>query len=136
MSDRGPFGRFQVDIEAAARTLGVSIQFLPANNEDEIDIAFAKLGQLRADALLVGPGPFLDSRREKLVALAAKVAIPTAYENEMASGCSKVHMPQNDPYQVSGDEVQRFVAILSYSRRTTVRSGKLDVDILRPIEIR
>ncbi len=105
VSDRGPFGRFQVDIEAAARTLGVSIQFLPANNEDEIDIAFTKLGELRADALLVGPGPFLDSRREKLVALAAKVAIPTAYETRasaVAGGLMSYGASVQDGYRQAG----------------------------------
>ncbi len=34
----------------------------------------------RVDALLVGPGPFLDSQRDLLVSLAAKMATPAAYE--------------------------------------------------------
>jgi putative tryptophan/tyrosine transport system substrate-binding protein len=79
-SDFGPTGRFQADIETAATTLRQPIQFLPANNASEIDNAFATLAQAHADALLVGPGPFLDSRREQLIALAAKIAIPAAYE--------------------------------------------------------
>jgi len=72
--------RFQADVEAAARVLGLSIPRLLANNEREIDDAFNRLTQARADALLVGPGPFLDSRRDLLVALAAKIAIPAGYE--------------------------------------------------------
>ena len=79
-SDFGPSGRFRSDVEAAAGALGVPIEFLQANDEREIDRAFGKLAQTRADALLVGPGPFLDSRRDHLVALAAKIAIPAAYE--------------------------------------------------------
>src|SRR5947209_5065447 len=79
-SDFGPSGRFRSDVEAAARTLRLSIEFLQANNEPEIDHAFNSLAQTRPDALLVGPGPFLDSRRNLLVALAAKIAIPAAYE--------------------------------------------------------
>jgi putative tryptophan/tyrosine transport system substrate-binding protein len=78
--DFGPSGRFRSDIEAAARALRLSIDFLQANNEREIDEAFNTLAQTRADALLVGPGPFLDSRRDLLVSLAAKIAIPAAYE--------------------------------------------------------
>lgn len=69
--------RFQADVEAAAHAMALSIQVLQANNESEIDDAFSTL---RADALLVGPGPFYDSRRDKLVALAAKAAVPAAYE--------------------------------------------------------
>jgi putative ABC transport system substrate-binding protein len=78
--DFGPTGRFQAEIETAAAALGQSIRFLPASNPSEIDNAFAALAQAHADALLVGPGPFLDSRREQLVALTAKFAIPAAYE--------------------------------------------------------
>jgi putative ABC transport system substrate-binding protein len=70
--------RFQADVEAAARAIAIPIQILQANNESEIDEAF---NSLRADALLVGPGPFYDSRRDKLVALAARVAVPAAYES-------------------------------------------------------
>jgi ABC-type uncharacterized transport system substrate-binding protein len=57
-SDFGPSGRFPSDVEAAARALRLSIEFLQANNEREIDEAFNTLAQTRADALLVGPGPF------------------------------------------------------------------------------
>ena len=41
------------------RALKLSIEFLQANNEREIDEAFSTLAQTHADALLVGPGPFL-----------------------------------------------------------------------------
>ena len=67
-SDFPVSARFQADAEAAARVIGVAIQFLQANDEAEIDGAFKSLAQTRVDALLVGPGPFLDSRRDRLVA--------------------------------------------------------------------
>jgi len=70
--------RFRADVEAAAYAMSLPIQFLQANNESEVDDAF---NSLRADALLVGPGPFYDSRRDKLVALAAKNRVPAAYES-------------------------------------------------------
>ncbi len=57
-SDFGHSGQFKIDIESAASALCLPIQFLPANTEAEIDAAFAKLAQARADALLVGPGHF------------------------------------------------------------------------------
>jgi putative ABC transport system substrate-binding protein len=73
--------RFQADVETAAQALGMPVQILKANNESEIDDAFNSLAQNQAGALLVGPGPFFDSRRDKLVALAAKFAIPAGYES-------------------------------------------------------
>jgi putative ABC transport system substrate-binding protein len=104
-SDFGPSSRFQADIEAAARVLGVTVQFLPANNETEIDAAFARLAQLRAGALLVGPGPFLDSRRDKLIALVAKIAIPAAYETRasaVAGGLMSYGASVQDGYRQAG----------------------------------
>jgi len=53
---------------------------LHANTDTEIDAAFATLARSSADALLVGPGPFLDSRRKLLVGRAMQIRIPAAYE--------------------------------------------------------
>ena len=73
--------RFQADVEIAARAMGLPIQVLQANSDGEIEDVFKGLAQNRADALLVGPGPFYDSVRDKLVAFAAKIAIPAAFES-------------------------------------------------------
>lgn len=51
-----------------------------ASNEDEIDAAFAMLDSIKADALLVGADPVFFSNRKKIVALAARHAVPTIYE--------------------------------------------------------
>ena len=51
-----------------------------ASTESEIDAAFAALVQQSSDALLVFPDPFFDSRREQIVALAARHAVPAIYE--------------------------------------------------------
>ena len=63
----------------AARTKGVQLSILKAATENEIDTAFATLAQLRAGALLVTPDPFLSSRREQVVALASRYAVPAIY---------------------------------------------------------
>src|SRR5262249_22769672 len=52
----------------------------PASNESEIDRAFARFEQRRPDALLVASDPFLDSRRDQIVALAARYGVPAMYE--------------------------------------------------------
>jgi putative tryptophan/tyrosine transport system substrate-binding protein len=104
-SDFAPSGRFRADIESAARALKLPTEFLPANNESEIDAAFTALAQARAGALLVGPGPFLDSRREQLVALAAKNAIPAAYETRataLAGGLMSYGASVEEGYRQGG----------------------------------
>jgi len=104
-SDFGPSGRFRSDIESAARPLGVAVRFVPASNDQEIEEAFANLKQVTADALLVGPGPFLDSRRESLVALAAKISIAAAFETRasaVAGGFTSYGANVGDGYRQAG----------------------------------
>ena len=111
-SDFGPSGHFQSDVEAAARALRLSIEFLQANNEREIDEAFNTLAQTRADALLIGPGPFLDSRRDLLVSLAAKIAIPAAYETRSTAavgGLMSYGADVGDGYRRAGRYVGRIL---------------------------
>ena len=67
------------DVQEAARAKGLQLPVLKASRESEIDTAFASLVRLRAGALVVGADPFLSSRRERLVALASRHAVPAIY---------------------------------------------------------
>jgi putative ABC transport system substrate-binding protein len=67
-------------VQEAARALRQEIHILNASSEGEIDAAFATLVQRGAGALSVGADPFFANRREQLVALAARHAIPAIYE--------------------------------------------------------
>jgi putative tryptophan/tyrosine transport system substrate-binding protein len=68
------------DVQEAARAKGVLLHTLKASTESEIDAAFASLVQRQAGALVVSADPFFNSRREQLVALAARYAVPAVYE--------------------------------------------------------
>jgi len=67
------------EVQEAARTKGLQLHVLKASSESEIDTAFASLVRLHADALVVGANPFLTSRREQIVALASRRAVPSSY---------------------------------------------------------
>jgi len=67
-------------VQEAARTKRLELHILKASARDEFETAFASLAQLHAGALLVGNDPFFFNRRDQLVALAARYAVPAMYE--------------------------------------------------------
>jgi putative ABC transport system substrate-binding protein len=67
------------DVQAAATAIGQQLRFFNASSEGDLDTAFAALVHQRADALLVGNDAFFNSRREQIVTLAARHAVPAIY---------------------------------------------------------
>ena len=81
VNPKSPDSETQVrDVQAAAHAIRQQIVVLNASSEHDIETAFAALVQNRAGALLVGSDPFLTDRRDQLVALAARHAIPAIYQ--------------------------------------------------------
>ena len=71
--------RITRDVQDAARSKGLQLPILKASTEGEIDAAFATLLQLHADGLVVSSETFFTRRREELVGLAARHAVPAIY---------------------------------------------------------
>ena len=67
-------------MQEAARLLGFQLHVLRARTEQDIDTAFAAIIQLRAHALLVASDAFFNSRRQQLVGLAARYAVPAIFD--------------------------------------------------------
>jgi putative tryptophan/tyrosine transport system substrate-binding protein len=67
------------EAEAAANALGRRLEVLTASTERDLEAAFATMVKRQAGALAVMPDPLFLIRREQLVALAARYAVPTIY---------------------------------------------------------
>jgi ABC-type uncharacterized transport system substrate-binding protein len=74
-----PTQSFVSDLQAAALFIGKQIEVLEAPTGRDIDRAFASLAQKPVDALVVGPGPWLDNRRVQVVTLATYHRVPAIY---------------------------------------------------------
>src|ERR1700682_1764295 len=71
---------YVADAQEAARSAGLELMILRAGADQEIDAAFETIARQRVPALAIGADPFFDTRRTKLVALAAQYAVPTMYQ--------------------------------------------------------
>ena len=74
----GPFTR---SLEAAAGTLGLKLHMLRASTERDLDVTFATVRELRADALVIGPATFFTVRSERLAALTVRHAVPAIFQH-------------------------------------------------------
>jgi ABC-type uncharacterized transport system substrate-binding protein len=100
------------DAQAAARALGVKLTVLSAVTENDFDQVFASLAEQRADALLVSADPLFASRREQLVALAARHAVPALYEIREfveAGGLMSYGTVLGDGYYKGGNYIARIL---------------------------
>ena len=100
------------DIEEAARTVGQRLVILNGGTDEEIDASFANLAQQKVGALLVGSDPFFDPRRERLIALSARYAVPAIYqfrEFVLAGGLMSYGASITDMYRQVGVYVGRVL---------------------------
>ena len=70
--------------QAAARASGAQLLVARAGSEVEIDTAFATLVKAKPDALLIGTDALFGTRHKQFIALAARHALPSVYEQRSA----------------------------------------------------
>jgi putative ABC transport system substrate-binding protein len=93
------------DLQAAARSAGQEIDVLKASTIRDIDAAFARLAQMRPDALLIVTDAFFFTRAQQFVVLAARYAIPTLFsrrEFAAAGGLMSYGTNADEYYRVAG----------------------------------
>jgi putative tryptophan/tyrosine transport system substrate-binding protein len=93
------------DVQAAAQGIGQQVIILDVSSDRDLDAAFATAVQRGAGALLVGSGAFLNSRRDRIIALATQNALPAIYsqrEPAAAGGLMSYGTSQTDAYRQAG----------------------------------
>src|SRR6516162_8337595 len=92
--------------------LGIRIPVVNASTEHDLDECFASLGKIGADALIVPAEPFFDSQRDRIVALAARYAVPmiAGLREYVAAGGLMSYGPSiSDSYRRAGIYVGRVL---------------------------
>jgi putative ABC transport system substrate-binding protein len=93
------------DVQTAALALGQQLLVLDVSSARDIETAFATIVQRGAGALITGTGAFMNSHRERLVALAARHALPASYafrESVVAGGLMSYGNSITDAYRQVG----------------------------------
>ena len=113
------------EVQAAARTLGREIRIVNASTESEMDAAFAALVEMRVGALAVTGGPFFLNRRDRLLALTARHALPAIYENREFTRAGGLMS-----YGTSVPDVYRQIGV--YTGRILKGDKPADLPFLQP----
>ena len=101
-----------VEVEAAVRKFGQQLVILKAGRDTEIDSAIAGLAERKVGALLVSADPLFLSRRDQLVALITRHAIPSIYEWRQfaeAGGLMSYGVDLVDAYRQAGVYVGKIL---------------------------
>lgn len=100
------------ELADAAQALGQRIEVLNATDERELDASLAALTRVRPAALLVSSDPFFDTRRERIIATAARLRIPAIYQFREAvvdGGLMSYGINLVETYRQFGDYVGRIL---------------------------
>jgi putative ABC transport system substrate-binding protein len=120
------------DVETAARAMGLQIQVLNADTSREIDAAFEILGREQPDALIVGPGPFFNSRRVQMAQLAARYAVPAIHTTRLeaeAGGLMSYGPSLTDAYRQAAAYTGRILKGAKPEDLPVVQSSKFELVI-------
>jgi putative ABC transport system substrate-binding protein len=93
------------DIEEAARAIGQRIVFANASADAELDAAFESLTSAGIGALMVTADPYLDTRRDRIIAFAARQRLPAIYQFRqfaLAGGVLSYGLSFTDVYRQVG----------------------------------
>ena len=120
------------EMQVAARSLRLQTHILHASSDQEIDTAFAKLVELKIDALLVVPDPSFQSRRDQFVQLAARYAMPTIYysrEYVAAGGLLSYGASFTGMFRQAGNYVGRILGGAKPADLPVVQPAKFELAI-------
>jgi len=103
--------RFIRELQSAAHEKRLQLDIMRASTESEIDPVFASFGQLSAGALVVSPSTLFISRREQIVGLASRYAVPAIYTGR--------------PWATAGGLISYGPSVTNALRQLGIYAGKI-----------
>jgi putative ABC transport system substrate-binding protein len=116
------------DVEEAARVLRLQIYSINASTDSQLEAGFVALVERPADAIFVSADPFLSSRQEQIIALAARHKVPAIYDLRLATEAGGLVSYGSDSL-----DTQRWAGV--YAGRILKGEKPADLPILQPTKI-
>jgi putative tryptophan/tyrosine transport system substrate-binding protein len=113
------------EVQEVARVLGVELCVLTARADADFEPAFATLTQGGVKALIINRDGFFNSRRDQMIALAARYRVPAIYESRehaAAGGLMSYGTSYADTYRQAG----------IYAGRILKGARPADLPVLQP----
>jgi putative ABC transport system substrate-binding protein len=106
-------GKQYVDaLQPTARALGMDLHIVQARTERDLDAAFQRVAQLRADALVISPDLFFRAQTDQLAARALSQALPTIYQYRgfvAAGGLVSYGTDETEYYRLVGFQTAKIL---------------------------
>ena len=114
------------DIEAAAATLGIRIEFLRASNDqNELDEAFAGVPQPSRSVLVSSTDALFFVRREQIARLAIRHGLPTIFD-------ARIYATAGGLMSYAGDDTDMMLLMVSYVGRILKGEKPADLPVAQP----
>jgi ABC-type uncharacterized transport system substrate-binding protein len=113
VNQAGPAAESQVgEMQGPAHALGLQLNVVKASSERELDTTFAAIANSGASGLIIAADPLFTGRRDQIVALALRHAVPTSYaerESVLAGGLMSYAASFTDSFRQVGVLVGRIL---------------------------
>ena len=119
--------QFMRALQSAADTLGMQLHVMQARTDRDLDLAFAAM---RADALVIGPYLFFNSRMEQLGALSLRHAVPAIFSYRKFAAAGGLMS-----YGANESETYRLVGIYTGKILKGANPGDLPVQRVTKVEL-
>jgi putative tryptophan/tyrosine transport system substrate-binding protein len=116
-----------LELTEAVRKISRPVVILTASTDAELEAAFATLAQQRVAAMVVAADPFFDTRRDRIIALAAQHKLPALYHSReyvMEGGLMS--------YGVSFSEAYRWLGI--YASKVLLGTKPAELPVMQSVK--
>jgi putative ABC transport system substrate-binding protein len=119
-------------LQAAAQRLGLQLHVVNASTQGDLAPAFARVHELKANALMIAQDVLFNTQTEKLADLSIRYAIPAIYPNRdfaEAGGLMSYGTDLRDEYRVAGSYVGRILKGEKAADLPVIQASKFELVI-------